>query len=145
MSYFISEAHADNALPNSGPVSGAPTAATTSSTTAVPTQAGAPAQPGPLGMLMPFILMFGVIYFLIIRPQQKKMKEHQAELEKLKVGDEVITTAGIFGKITGITDKVITVEISDGVRVKMLKGQVASVNPDVKNLKSIDLGAAANR
>src|SRR4051812_1446677 len=82
---------------------------------------GAPPQPGPLGMLMPFILMFGVIYFLIIRPQQKKMKEHQAQIEKVKYGDEVITNAGIFGKVTGITEKVITVEIADGVRVKMLK------------------------
>ena len=81
-------------------------------------------------MLMPFGLMFLVIYFLIMRPQQKKMKDHQEVLGKLKYGDEVVNTSGIIGKITGITDKVLTVEIADGVKVKMLRSQVASVNPD---------------
>ncbi|MGE4233761.1 MAG: preprotein translocase subunit YajC [Bacteriovoracia bacterium] len=88
-----------------------------------------PAQPGVLGMLMPFALMFGVIYFLIIRPQQKKMKEHQSLLEKIQNGDEVVTSSGIFGTVRGVTDKVLTVEIASNVRVKMLKSQIASVNP----------------
>jgi preprotein translocase subunit YajC len=105
---------------------------TTSSTTTAPGAApGTPPQPSAFGMLMPFALMFVVIYFLIIRPQQKKMKEHQGTLEKIKHGDEVITNAGIFGKVTGVTDKVLTVEIADNVRVKMLKSQVASVNPNL--------------
>ena len=118
----------------------APGGGDTTATTQTPSNTGAPtaaAQPGPLGMLMPFVLMFGVIYFLIMRPQQKKMKEQQAMLEKIQYGDEVVTSAGIFGKVTGITDKVLTVEIADGVRIKMLRGQVASVNPSLKETAKV--------
>ncbi len=99
----------------------------------------APQQPGMLGMLLPFVLMFAVVYFLIIRPQQKKMKEHQALLDKIQHNDEVVTSSGIFGKVTGVTDKVVTVEIAPNVRIKMLKGQVASVNP-----KNLDKGLEGN-
>ena len=106
------------------------------------TPPGVPSQPGPLGMLLPFALMFGVIYFLIIRPQQKKMKEHQSTLDTIKKGDEIVTNGGIFGTVTGITDKVLTLEIADGVRIKMLKGQVASVNPSLATVeKSMEKGA----
>jgi preprotein translocase subunit YajC len=84
-------------------------------------------QPGIMGMLMPFALMFGVLYFLMIRPQQKKMKEQQSMLSALSHGDEVVTTSGMLGKITGITDKVVTLEVADNVRVKMLKSQVSQV------------------
>lgn len=94
--------------------------------------AGAPAQPGPFGMLMPFVLMFGVVYLLIIRPQQKKMKEQQSMLDKISSGDEVLTSGGIFGKVVGVTDKVLTVELADGVRVKMLRSGVATVNPTLE-------------
>jgi preprotein translocase subunit YajC len=87
----------------------------------------APAQPGFTGMLVPFLAMFGVIYFLMIRPQQKKMREQQDMLTALKHGDEVVTASGILGKITGITDKVVTVEVADDVRVKMLKSQISQV------------------
>ena len=75
----------------------------------------------------PFILMFVVLYFLVLRPQQKKMKEQQSMLSSLKHGDEVITTSGLLGKVTGITEKVITLEVADNVRVKMLKSQVTQV------------------
>jgi preprotein translocase subunit YajC len=78
-------------------------------------------------MLMPFGLMFVVIYFLMIRPQQKKLKDQQAMLGSLKQGDEVVTSAGLLGKITGITDKVVTLEVADNVRVKMLKSQVSQI------------------
>jgi preprotein translocase subunit YajC len=88
---------------------------------------GAQNAPGMGAMLFPFILMFGVIYFLTIRPQQKKMKEQQAMLGGLKHGDDVITTSGILGTVTGITDKVVTVEVADNVRVKILKSQVSQV------------------
>jgi preprotein translocase subunit YajC len=84
-------------------------------------------QPGFASMMVPFLLMFAVIYFLMIRPQQKKMKEQQAMMSQLKQGDEIITNAGILGKVAGITDKVVTVEVADNVRVKMLKSQVATV------------------
>jgi preprotein translocase subunit YajC len=121
---IMNSAFADSAPP-------APGAGTTTSTTTTAPQTGAPPQPGMLQMVMPFGLMFLVIYFLIMRPQQKKMKEHQESLSKLKHGDEVVTNAGIFGKVTGITDKVVTVEIAEGVRVKMLKGQISSINPQL--------------
>jgi len=76
------------------------------------------------GMLMPMALMFLVFYFLVIRPQQKKTKEHDQLTKELKRGDDVITNSGILGKITGVTDKVVTLEIAPNTRVKMLKSQV---------------------
>ncbi|MCM2278666.1 MAG: preprotein translocase subunit YajC, partial [Oligoflexia bacterium] len=89
--------------------------------------AGQPQQPGIGGMLVPFLAMFAVIYFLMIRPQQKKMREQQDMLASLKHGDEVITASGLLGKVTGIADKVITLEVADNVRVKMLKSQVTQI------------------
>ena len=89
--------------------------------------AGGPQQPTLTGMLVPFAAMFAVIYFLMIRPQQKKMREQQDMLGALKHGDEVVTSSGILGKVTGITDKVVTIEIADDVRIKMLKSQVAQI------------------
>src|ERR1700746_1618252 len=83
--------------------------------------------PGLGSMLLPFAAMFGVVYFLMIRPQQKKMKEQQDMLGQLKQGDEVVTTSGILGTITGITDKVATVEIAPNVRIKILKSQISQV------------------
>ncbi|MBI3543932.1 MAG: preprotein translocase subunit YajC [Deltaproteobacteria bacterium] len=93
-------------------------------------------------MLMPFVLMFGVIYFLIIRPQQKKMKEHQETLGKLSQGDEVVTTGGLIGKVTGITDRVLTVEIASNVKVKVLRTQIAAVNPDLATGKGLEATAS---
>ncbi len=91
--------------------------------------AGVPAQapPGIGGMLVPFLGVFAVMYFLMIRPQQKKLKEQQSMLGALKHGDDILTSSGILGKVTGITEKVITVEVADNVRVKMLKSQVSQV------------------
>ncbi len=89
--------------------------------------AGAPGQPSPFMSLAPLGMMLVVVYFMIIRPQQKKLKEHQAEIDKLKSGDEVVTQAGIFGTITTITDKVVTLEVDKNVRIRVLKGQVATV------------------
>jgi preprotein translocase subunit YajC len=88
---------------------------------------GAASQPGFASMLMPFAMMFAVVYFLMIRPQQKKLKEQQDMMAGLKQGDEVLTNSGILGKITGIADKLVTVEIADDVRVKMLKSQISQV------------------
>jgi preprotein translocase subunit YajC len=102
---------------------------------ALPAGSGAPAggapaqpqQPSAFGMMVPFLLMFAVVYFLMIRPQQKKAKEQQQMLTALKHGDEVVTSSGMLGTITGITDKVVTLEVADNVRVKMLKTQVSQV------------------
>lgn len=77
--------------------------------------------------LVPMLLMGGVFYFLLLRPQQKRLKAQQEMLNALKQGDEIVTTSGILGKITGITEKVVTVEVADNVKVKMLKTQVSQV------------------
>ncbi len=76
---------------------------------------------------LPIILIFVIFYFLLIRPQQKQKKEHQSLLSNLRVGDNVLTTGGIYGRITGIKDDKITVEISDKVRVKVNRGHIAGV------------------
>jgi preprotein translocase subunit YajC len=94
-------------------------------------------QPSGIMAIAPFLLMFAVLYFLIIRPQQKKMKEQQAMITALKHGDEIVTNSGILGKVTGITDKVVTVEVADNVKVKMLKSQVSQVvKGSIKELSS---------
>jgi preprotein translocase subunit YajC len=76
---------------------------------------------------LPIILIFVVFYFLLIRPQQKRAKEHRTLLESIKTGEYVLTSGGIYGKITGIKDNIITVEISDKVRVKVARGNIAGV------------------
>jgi preprotein translocase subunit YajC len=76
---------------------------------------------------LPIILIFVIFYFLLIRPQQKQKKEHQSLLSNLKEGDNVLTSGGIYGRITGIKDDRITVEISDKVRVKVNRGHIAGV------------------
>lgn len=81
---------------------------------------------GILSLIIPFALVFGIMYFLVIRPQQKKQKEQASFLTSLKTGDKVVTSGGIFGKITGVSDNVITIEISDRVRVKVLRSMVLS-------------------
>ena len=80
----------------------------------------------PLLMMVVFIVIF---YFLLIRPQQRKAKEHQAMISKLAVGDEIVTSGGILGKITEVGDTFVTIEIADGVRIKVQKFQVASLMP----------------
>jgi preprotein translocase subunit YajC len=76
---------------------------------------------------LPIILIFVVFYFLLIRPQQKRAKEHRNLLSNLKEGDKVLTSGGIIGRITGIRDDEITVEISDKVRVKFARGSITQV------------------
>ncbi len=76
---------------------------------------------------LPIILIFVIFYFLLIRPQQKRSKEHRTLLSNLKVGDQILTSGGIYGKITGLRDDVITVEISDKVRVRVSRGHIAGV------------------
>ncbi len=76
---------------------------------------------------LPIILIFAIFYFLLIRPQQKRAKDHRALLSSLKVGDQVLTNGGIYGRVTGLRDDVITLEISDKVRVKVSRGHIAGV------------------
>ncbi len=77
---------------------------------------------------MPLILIFAIMYFLLIRPQQKKVKEHKAMVEALRRGDQVLTQGGIIGKVSKVKDDgVIEVEIAEGVRVKMPRHTIAQV------------------
>jgi preprotein translocase subunit YajC len=81
-------------------------------------------QGGSMMTFLPLILLFAVFYFLLIRPQQKRAKQHKTFMESLKKGDSVVTSGGLYGKITGITDETITLEIAEKVRVRVTKGSV---------------------
>ena len=92
----------------------------------------APSAGAGLTSFIPLILIFVVFYFLLIRPQQKKAKEQQAFLGGLKKGDEVVTSAGIHGKVTGLTDAIATLEIAEGVRIKINRSSILSSAADAK-------------
>jgi len=83
----------------------------------------------PFGFLLPMIIIFVAFYFLLIRPQQKKQKAHTALVSALKEGDEILTTGGILGKITGVSEHYIIVKISDNTEIKMQKASVSQVVP----------------
>ena len=87
---------------------------------------------GGLAGFLPLILIFVVFYFLLIRPQQKKAKQHTAFLGQLKKGDDVVTSGGIHAKITGLTDTIVTLEIADGVRIKVNRPSVLASEADAK-------------
>ena len=82
---------------------------------------------GLMGTVLMFGVMFAVLYFILIRPQQKQQKKHQNLLDNLKKGDEVILASGIIGKIYLVEDKIVLIEISDKTRLKVLKQAVQGV------------------
>jgi len=82
---------------------------------------------GGMGAFVPLILMFAIFYFLLIRPQQKKAKQHKSMLASIKKGDRVVSSGGLHGVITGITDDVVTMEIAPKVRVKVSRGSIAGI------------------
>ena len=92
-------------------------------------QAAAGAQPNALLQMLPLLLIFVVFYFLLIRPQAKRAKEHKAMVGALGVGDEVVTAGGILGKVTETAEQFLTVEIASGVQVKVQRHTVTSVLP----------------
>ena len=75
------------------------------------------------------IIMFVVFYFLLIRPQQKRAKEHRQLVENLGKGDEVVTNGGLLGKITKVDDSFVTVEVAEGTQVRIQRGAVAALMP----------------
>ena len=78
--------------------------------------------------LLPFVLIFVIMYFLILRPQQKRVKEHQEMVKNLRRGDTVVTSGGLIGKVTKVVDdEQIEVEIADGVRVRQMRQMVSDV------------------
>jgi len=87
--------------------------------------------------LIPLILIFAIMYFLLIRPQQKKLKEHQAMVEALRRGDQVITQGGIVGKVTKVKDEgEVEVEIASGVSVRVVRSSIATVLNKTEPAKS---------
>ncbi len=75
-------------------------------------------------MLVPMLLIFGVMYLLVIRPQSKRAKETQKMLSELKKGDEVVTTGGLIGRISGMKDNEITLQVQEGVRIRVQRSAV---------------------
>ncbi|MFQ5329555.1 MAG: preprotein translocase subunit YajC [Thermodesulfobacteriota bacterium] len=88
--------------------------------------ADAKAAPSALVSMAPIILLFVVFYFLLIRPQQKKAKEHKEMLSQLQKGDNVVTNGGIFGKITAVSDVAYTVEIASNTCIKVARDCIAT-------------------
>ncbi|BBU55731.1 MULTISPECIES: preprotein translocase subunit YajC [Mameliella] len=81
-----------------------------------------------IGQFLPLILIFAIMYFLLIRPQQKKMKEHQKMVGALRRGDQVVTQGGLIGKVAKVKDdKEIEVELAEGVKVRVVKQTIAQV------------------
>ncbi|MDH3214317.1 MAG: preprotein translocase subunit YajC [Myxococcales bacterium] len=95
-------------------------------------QAGPPSDPSPFGMLFPIAAIFAIFYFLLIRPQQKRQRQQEAMIKSVEKGDSIVTTGGLHGKVTGVTDDVLTVEIAavkgDRVRVKIARPRIESVS-----------------
>jgi preprotein translocase subunit YajC len=87
--------------------------------------------------IVPFVLIFVIMYFLIIRPQQKRAKDHQEMIKNVRRGDTVVTTGGIIGKVTKVSDDAeLEIEIADGVRVRLMRGMISEVRAKGEPVKS---------
>jgi preprotein translocase subunit YajC len=99
-------------------------------------QAGSPPEPSPFGMLFPIAAIFAIFYFLLIRPQQKRQREQADMIKGIEKGDQVVTTGGLHGRVTGVTDDVLTLEIAalkgERVRVKVARPRIESVTKAAK-------------
>ena len=84
---------------------------------------------GQLQFVLLLVAFVALFYFMLIRPQQRRAKEHQALVSKLASGDEVVTSGGLLGRITDVGDTFVTLEVADGVRVKVQKVQVTQLMP----------------
>jgi preprotein translocase subunit YajC len=114
------------------------TPTTTTTTPGAPVAPAGPAGPGSLlnSLLLPLVLIFGVYWFLLINPRRKQQKELDALLGNLKKGDEVVTQGGIIGKITGLTDKTVVLEVQEKVRMKVLRSAVTGKAPSATSTGS---------
>lgn len=102
------------------------------STPAFAQAAGAPAAGGTgyfIAQMAPLLLIFVIFWFLLIRPQQQRMKQHKAMIEAVKKGDSVVTGGGLMGKVTKVDGDTVEVEIASGVKVKAVKGTLTDVTP----------------
>jgi preprotein translocase subunit YajC len=100
--------------------------------------AGAPAGAGDfIGMILPLVLIMGVFYFLLIRPQQRKMKEHQEMLKKVGKGDTIITSGGLIGRVVKVVDdNELQVEIGENIKVRVLRTGIADVRAKGEPVKT---------
>ena len=127
------------APPSAAPPSAAPPPSAPAPSGSGATQApGSPSAGGPFGALcgggqgsfpLMMIMMIAVFYFILIRPQQKKQKETDSWLKSLKKGDEVVTSGGVIGRISGLTDNTVTLEVQEKVRIKVLRSSVSGKAP----------------
>ena len=88
-----------------------------------------PVKPHFIEQIMPFVFIFLLFYFLLIRPAQKRQKKHQGIISNLKKGDHVLTSSGIIGSIYGLTDEFVTLEIAENLRIKITRSQISSLAP----------------
>lgn len=86
-------------------------------------------RPGYEGIIM-LVIMFAIFYFLLIRPQQKRAKQHKQLIEALKVGDQVVTAGGVHGKVAAIQETVVTLEVATGVKIKVNRSSVVGTKQD---------------
>jgi preprotein translocase subunit YajC len=95
----------------------------------LPVAQAAPAPGMGMSTLLFPIILIAIMYFMMIRPQMKRQKEHKAMLEKIARGDEVLTSGGIAGVVTDIGDNFVTIEVADNVRIRVQKGAIGNVLP----------------
>ena len=99
-----------------------------------------------IGAFLPLILIFGVFYILLIRPQQKKVKQHREMLNNLKRGDKIITSGGIIGSVSKVNDnKELLVEVGDNMEIKIAPGMVADLYSNTDNKKLPDQSKSKNK
>ncbi len=105
--------------------------------TAQAQDAGANPQGNPITSILFLVVFFGIMWLLIIRPQQKRLKEHQALIAALSKGDEVVTSGGVVGKITGLDENFVSIEVADGMTLNVQRSAIANVLPKgtIKSLK----------
>src|SRR5262245_17296363 len=94
-------------------------------------------------LIVPTMLIIGIMYFLMIRPQQKRLKEHRAMIEGIRRGDTVVTSGGIIGKVTKVDDQELQVEIAEGVKIKVVRSTVSEVRGKVEDATPPKAKAAA--
>ena len=92
-------------------------------------QAAGGSTAGTLGTILPLVLIFVVFYFLLIRPQTKRAKEHREMVGKLAAGDEVVTNGGVLGRITEVGENFVTLQVSSGVAIQVQRIQIAQLMP----------------
>jgi len=102
-------------------------------------------QPGVLGQMVPFLLIFAVMYFLIIRPQQKQAREQQHFLARLQKGDEVVLQSGFFAKVVQVGTSDVTVELAAGVKVRVLKSAISGPARTADESKAADAKSEAEK